>query len=326
MEAAPWIGMARSFIKRMDADKRPTVDEFLPKVLCICCRHALEGLRKSVRPHVDEDQWLRFEGLLALNTRTEAETFSDWDFSLDIKQVTEPQTESQVASPGLLECLSGLSHEDWLTTPFTLNDNETQQHWTNSQTGIGLNARECILRAAKADHAVGEQFEASPATGVMASNHTELSHRTARKAKHHTSAIEKAKNVSAGNNKNKELKAELAILMAEAKLKPQRAGPSSQKQRTTDEMELDGVEMVSLEVRIEPGIQPDAPEPENDVDSDKASPSEPNLDVDGEGDGEMISMGDLDIIGPQVISVPTFAPSPVTPPQSEPPEPQLSTR
>jgi hypothetical protein len=42
MEAAPWIGMARSFIKRMDADKRPTVDEFLPKVLRICRRHALE--------------------------------------------------------------------------------------------------------------------------------------------------------------------------------------------------------------------------------------------------------------------------------------------
>jgi hypothetical protein len=42
MEAAPWIGMACSFIKRMDADKRPTVDEFLPKVLRICRRHALE--------------------------------------------------------------------------------------------------------------------------------------------------------------------------------------------------------------------------------------------------------------------------------------------
>jgi hypothetical protein len=55
-------------------------------------------------------------------------------------------------------------------------------------------------------------------------------------------------------------------------------------------------------VWIEPGIQPDALDPENDVDSDKASPSEPNLDVDGEGDGEIISMGDLDIIGPQVVS------------------------
>jgi hypothetical protein len=40
----------------------------------------------------------------------------------------------------------------------------------------------------------------------------------ARNAKRHTSAIEKAKNVSAGNNKIKELKAELAILMAEAKV------------------------------------------------------------------------------------------------------------
>jgi hypothetical protein len=55
-------------------------------------------------------------------------------------------------------------------------------------------------------------------------------------------------------------------------------------------------------VRIEPGIQPDALEPENDVDSDKASPSEPSLDVGGEGDGEIISMDDLDILGPQVVS------------------------
>ncbi|KAJ7306256.1 hypothetical protein DFH08DRAFT_944850 [Mycena albidolilacea] len=150
MEAAPWIGMARSFIKRTDADKRPTVDEFLPKVLRICRRHAFEGLRKSVRPHVDEDQWLRFEGLLALKTRKEVETFSDWIFSLDIKQVTawwNHKLNHKWLLPGLLECLSGLSHEDWLTTPFTSNGNETQHHWTNSQTGIGLNPRECILRA-----------------------------------------------------------------------------------------------------------------------------------------------------------------------------------
>jgi hypothetical protein len=54
-------------------------------------------------------------------------------------------------------------------------------------------------------------------------------------------------------------------------------------------------------VQIEPGIQPDALEPENDVDSDTASPSEPSLDIDGEGDGEIISMGDLDVISPQVV-------------------------
>jgi hypothetical protein len=57
--------------------------------------------------------------------------------------------------------------------------------------------------AAKADHAVGEQFEASLASGVMASNRNELGHRTARNAKRHTSAIKKAKNASAGNSKQR---------------------------------------------------------------------------------------------------------------------------
>jgi hypothetical protein len=52
---------------------------------------------------------------------------------------------------------------------------------------------------------------------VASSNHNELSYRTARNVKHHTSALEKAKNTSAGN-KIRELKAELAILMAEAKV------------------------------------------------------------------------------------------------------------
>jgi hypothetical protein len=60
--------------------------------------------------------------------------------------------------------------------------------------------------------------------------------------------------------------------------------------------------LILPKVWIEPGIQPDALEPENGVDSHKASPSEPNLDVDGKGDGEIISMGDLDVIGPQVVS------------------------
>ncbi|KAJ7899190.1 hypothetical protein B0H14DRAFT_3424023 [Mycena olivaceomarginata] len=277
MEAAPWIGMARSFIKRMDADKRPTEDEFLPKVLRICRRHALDGLRKSVRPHVDEDQWLRFEGLVALKTRADVDTFSDWVFSLNINQVTawwNHKLNHKWILPGLLECLSGLSHEESLTTPFTSNGNETQHHWTNSQTGIGLNARECILRAAKADHAVSEQFEASLASGVMASNRNELSHRTARNAKCHTSAIEKAKNASSGNNKIKELKAELAMLMAEAKTsssgvvrvtqkskakslaKAVKSRPKRSKTTTTDDMDLDGIEMASLpEVQVETAIQ-----------------------------------------------------------------------
>jgi hypothetical protein len=73
-------------------------------------------------------------------------------------------------------------------------------------------------RAAKADHAVGEQFEASLSSGIMTNNRNELSHRTTRNAKRHTSAIEKAKRATAGNNKIKELKAELAILVAETKV------------------------------------------------------------------------------------------------------------
>ncbi|KAJ7883173.1 hypothetical protein B0H14DRAFT_2702312 [Mycena olivaceomarginata] len=321
---------------RMDADKRPTVDEFLPKVLRICRRHALDGLRKSVRPHVDEDQWLRFEGLVALKTRADVDTFSDWVFSLNINQVTawwNHKLNHKWILPGPLECLSGLSHEEWLTTPFTSNGNETQHHWTNSQTGIGLNARECILRAAKADHAVSEHFEASLASGVMASNRNELSHRTARNAKRHTSAIEKAKNASSGNNKIKELKAELAMLMAEAKVshsfipKAVKSRPKRSKTTTTDDMDLDGIEMASLpEVQVETAIQADPLEPENSQVSNEVSMSEPNLDVDGKQDGEMISKGDLDVAGPRAVSVTTFAPSPVAPPQSEPREPQLSTR
>ncbi|KAJ7794961.1 hypothetical protein B0H14DRAFT_2621425 [Mycena olivaceomarginata] len=136
----------------------------------------------------------------------------------------------------------------------------------------------------------------------MASIRNELSHRTARDAKRHTSAIKKAKNASAGNNKQRAQGRACHIHGGgEAK-----AGPSSQKQRLRTRWSWMALKWFCW--KIEPGIQPDALEPENDVDSDKVSPSEPNLDIDGEGD------------------VPTPAPSPVAPPQSEPPEPQLSTR
>ncbi|KAJ6595992.1 hypothetical protein B0H10DRAFT_2441980, partial [Mycena sp. CBHHK59/15] len=145
MESAPWIGMARSFIKRMDTANRPTVNEFLMKVLRVCRRHAIEGLKKAVKPHVDEDQWKRFEGFVSLKTPQDVQEFSDWVFSLNIATISawwNHKLNHKWILPGLLECLSGLSHEDWLTTPFTSNGNETQHHWTNSQTGIGLNARE----------------------------------------------------------------------------------------------------------------------------------------------------------------------------------------
>ncbi|KAF7349123.1 hypothetical protein MVEN_01434500 [Mycena venus] len=220
MESAPWIGMARSFIKRMDAANRPTVDEFLMKVLRVCRRHAVEGLKKAVKPHVDEDQWKRFEGFVSLKTPQDVQEFSDWVFSLNITTITawwNHKLNHKWILPGLLECLSGLSHEDWLTTPFTSNGNETQHHWTNSQTGIGLNARECILRAAKADRAVGEQFKASLESGVMTNSRNELSHRTARNTKRHTSAIQKAQQAHAGQKKIAELRAQLAIAVAEAK-------------------------------------------------------------------------------------------------------------
>ncbi|KAJ6622393.1 hypothetical protein B0H10DRAFT_903650 [Mycena sp. CBHHK59/15] len=173
----------------------------------------------------------------------------------------------------------------------------------------------------------------------MASNRNELSHRTARNAKRHTSAIKKAKQVATGNKKIKELKAELAILMAEAKTsssgvvrvtqkskskslaKVATGRPKQSKKMTADEMELDGVEMISLEVPVELHIQPDALEQGNDVDSSEASQSESgNLDV------EVMSMGDSDIVVPPVVSVPTSAPSPVPPPHSTPPKPPFSTR
>ncbi|KAF8123517.1 hypothetical protein K438DRAFT_2034716 [Mycena galopus ATCC 62051] len=220
MESAPWIGMARSFIKRMAPENRPTVDEFLAKVLRVCRRHALEGLRKGIKPHVDDDQWPRFQGFLDLTTKEDVQIFSDWVFSLQIPKVTawwNHKLNHKWILPGLLECLSGLSHEDWLTTPFTSNGNETQHHWTNSQTGIGLNAKECIVRAAAADRAVGQEFEASLASGVLANFRNELSHRTDRNVKRHTSAVEKTKRAQTGNAKIQELRSQLVILLAEQK-------------------------------------------------------------------------------------------------------------
>ncbi|KAJ7845801.1 hypothetical protein B0H14DRAFT_2584450 [Mycena olivaceomarginata] len=91
--------------------------------------------------------------------------------------------------------------------------------------------------------------------------------------------------------------------------------PKQSKTTTTDDMDLDGIEMASLpEVQVETAIQADPLEPENSLVSNEVSMSEPNLDVDGEQDGEMISKGDLDVAGPRAVSVTTFAPSPVAPP------------
>ncbi|KAJ7835339.1 hypothetical protein B0H14DRAFT_2590331 [Mycena olivaceomarginata] len=80
-------------------------------------------------------------------------------------------------------------------------------------------------------------------------------------------------------------------------LKSPRAGPNQSKQMTADEMELDGVEMISLEVPAEPDIQPDALEQGSEHNNDLKS-----------------------------LLVPASAPSPVPPPHSKPPKPPLSTR
>ncbi|KAJ6449265.1 hypothetical protein C8R45DRAFT_1131090 [Mycena sanguinolenta] len=111
MESAPWIGMARSFIKRMAPETRPTVDEFLAKVLRVCRRHAVEGLRKGIKPHVNDDQWRRFEGFLDLMTREDVQIFSDWVISLKISQVTETHRDvPRVCNPALLGLAVATSH------------------------------------------------------------------------------------------------------------------------------------------------------------------------------------------------------------------------
>jgi hypothetical protein len=56
---------------------------------------------------------------------------------------------------------------------------------------------------------VGQEFEASLASGVLANFRNELSHRTDRSVKRHTSAVEKTKRAQTGN---------AAILVAEQKV------------------------------------------------------------------------------------------------------------
>ncbi|KAJ7076596.1 hypothetical protein B0H15DRAFT_805590 [Mycena belliarum] len=301
MEAAPWIGMARSFIKRMDSDKRPTVDEFLAKVLRVCRRHAIEGLKKSVKPHLDESQFHRFQRVLNLKTRGEVDDFSSYVFSLNIPPITawwNHKLNHKWILPGLIECLSGLSHEEWMTTPFTSNGNETQHHWTNLQTGIGLPARECILRAKDADQAVGRQFEQSLASGVMTNNRNELSHRTSRNAKRHTSAVEKAKLASASNSKIKELRAELAILVAESKKSKSKSIAQAAtrtnplKRKIPAAGELDGILMSS-------------PEESEAHDQDEQDESVFALDT-TDDNSLVISADNVDVVGPPVESGENF--------------------
>ncbi|KAJ7863674.1 hypothetical protein B0H13DRAFT_1638115, partial [Mycena leptocephala] len=176
-----------------------------------------------IRPHVDDDQWSRFQGFLDLTTREDVQIFSDWVFSLGIPKVTawwNHKLNHKWILPGLLECLSGLSHEDWLTTPFTSNGNETQNHWTYSQTEIDLTFSLTLhSRAAAADHAVGQEFEASFASGVIANFRNELSHRTDHSVKCHTSAVEKTQRAQTGNAKIQELRSQLTILLVEQKVR-----------------------------------------------------------------------------------------------------------
>ncbi|KAJ6567874.1 hypothetical protein B0H10DRAFT_1965131 [Mycena sp. CBHHK59/15] len=90
--------------------------------------------------------------------------------------------------------------------------------------------------AAKADRAVGEQFKVSLESGVMTNSRNEFSHRTARNTKRHTSAIQKAQQAHAGQKKIAELRAQLAIAVAEAKRHEKTAVVQD---------ELEGIEMMT---------------------------------------------------------------------------------
>ncbi|KAJ6543388.1 hypothetical protein DFH09DRAFT_1367979 [Mycena vulgaris] len=82
-----------------------------------------------------------------------------------------------------------------------------------------------------------------------------------------------------------------------AKVATGRPQQSKKKKMTVDEMELDGI--IPLEAPVELDVQPDALEQQNDLDASEASQSESgNLDV----DGEVMSMGDSDIVSNFTVS------------------------
>ncbi|KAJ7817912.1 hypothetical protein B0H14DRAFT_2601636 [Mycena olivaceomarginata] len=95
----------------------------------------------------------------------------------------------------------------------------------------------------------------------MASNCNELSHRTQCNIKRHISAIEKAKHVAVGNNKIKELKAELSILMAEAKGNDVDTSEASQSESGNLDVDSEVISMGDSDIVVPPVISVPASAP-----------------------------------------------------------------
>ncbi|KAF8954362.1 hypothetical protein BDZ97DRAFT_1928449 [Flammula alnicola] len=199
MEAAQILGAGRSFLRTLDPEfsginiSKP--EELLAYFVRVCLTHSKRGVLdfKLLVSAPDYKCLLNFP---YMKSQEELDEFTTFVASLAIKKINDWWSH-KIGSSWIIPCILGsqskILPEHWSTTPATTNVGESQHHWTNTLTGIGLPLLEGIQTARRVDEQVAAEVEASLATGILKNTQTSLFHRQLRASQRVATTIRKSR-------------------------------------------------------------------------------------------------------------------------------------
>ncbi|KAJ7816650.1 hypothetical protein B0H13DRAFT_1663254 [Mycena leptocephala] len=221
MEAAQVLGAVRSIMKTNDPEysgipKDTPASEAATYFVKLCFRHSKEAIH-DFKGMVSATQHARLMDFMYIDSKEKLAEFSKFVQDLGVKKIHgmywwAHKKMSDWIIPCLVKSQSNILPEDWDSTPATTNTGETQHHWTNSLTGIGLSPVEAIEKAREIDENAAREIEASMRNGILTNSQNEAYHRNARNLQRQSNAAQKVRETSELTEFSKDITIKIADL------------------------------------------------------------------------------------------------------------------
>ncbi|KDR65997.1 hypothetical protein GALMADRAFT_131200 [Galerina marginata CBS 339.88] len=187
LELAQALGAGQSFLSSNEPEysgipATASHVEIIPYFVRACLVHIKRGIH-SLKEWVTQDEYEKLMGFPCLETQEDLDAFSAWIMKLGNSKVTawwEHKVNNVWIIPTILKFKSKIKPNDWDRTPPSTNMGESQHHYTNLNTGIGLSLLEAILSARILDDQTALEIQQSITSGVLKNGRNDSYTRTSR--------------------------------------------------------------------------------------------------------------------------------------------------
>ncbi|KDQ61129.1 hypothetical protein JAAARDRAFT_191240 [Jaapia argillacea MUCL 33604] len=159
--------------------KNITALEIIPYIIRNCFVHVNRSF-DEMAPHLPPDVMKRVRTFPILETQDQLDEFKTFCDTTDHKKLKDWYKDKKGCSwffGTINRNFSKIVTEDWFTTPFDTNLNESAHPFTNLHTGTNLSLLDAILSAYKLDRSIEEKMWLAETNKILPNHRNTLSHR-----------------------------------------------------------------------------------------------------------------------------------------------------